>query len=211
MLYIKAVIAGVLVSAPVGPIALLIANLVFAQQLKRAIATALGVAFADALWGFLAALGVKATFRLVPLATEWLYLIGGLLLVIAGKALLQKTTVNQKQRLQNHKTNRLATAFAFGFSLTIFNPLTLAGLLALFSVLDIAPDGHMLHSLLIALALFIGACLWWGSLVVLFYFIKQRAQDLLIKYANVVMSLILLAMGCFAIAKGTLLLYRHMF
>ena len=207
MLYIKTFIAGIFVSAPLGPIALLIANLVFSHQVRRAIAIALGVAFADAIWGLLAALGVKATFHILAVAAEWLYIGGGILLCAAGFGLFKGMRSKPECSLRADKVDRLLTAFFFGFSLTMFNPLTLAGLVALFSVLGIASDGRFIHSFMAAFCLFVGASVWWGGLLVLFYAVKKGAQELFLRYANFVTSIILMILGLGAVIRGVFLLF----
>ena len=199
VLFLKAFFAGLLISAPVGPVTVLVSRMTMQRHLFVALTLALGVSIADALMALLASFGVKVLGVWIPLDSQGFYIVVGVLL--AGFSFyLWRTPPDQNRRA--HCPSPLG-GFLSGFSLTILNPLTLGGLITLFSILHIPFYEKQLweHFFLISI-LFLGSCSWWFFLIgSIFVFTKNRKSKTL-KMINTILACIVLCLGLYALVRG---------
>src|SRR5690242_21391644 len=82
--FFKGLILGFAIAAPVGPIGVLCIRRSLADGQRAGLATGLGAASADALYGCVAAFGLTAISEFLVKQRFWLGLIGGLFLCYLG-------------------------------------------------------------------------------------------------------------------------------
>ena len=83
-LFLKGLILGFAIAAPVGPIGVLCIRRSLADGQLSGFATGLGAATADALYGCVAAFGLTAVSGFLVKQQFWLGLIGGIFLCYLG-------------------------------------------------------------------------------------------------------------------------------
>ncbi|HZI89685.1 MAG TPA: LysE family transporter, partial [Candidatus Polarisedimenticolia bacterium] len=76
-LLLRGILIGLSIAAPVGPIGVLCIRRTLADGRAAGLATGLGAATADALYGCVAALGLTALTGALTQAQPWIRLIGG--------------------------------------------------------------------------------------------------------------------------------------
>src|SRR5687768_14276108 len=81
---LKGMIIGFLIAVPVGPIGVLCIRRTLADGWRVGLATGLGAATADALYGSIAAFGLTALTGALMGGRTWMALAGGLFLVYLG-------------------------------------------------------------------------------------------------------------------------------
>ena len=172
-LFFKSALIGLSIAAPVGPIGLLCIQRTLDHGPRVGLATGLGAAVADALYGAIGAFGVTAVIVLLTEARAPLALGGALFLLwLAWKA------------WQGSEPRRAAAARggvrgwqAFGgtFVLTMSNPATILSFIAVFSSLaagmNTASPGWMVAGV------FIGSAAWWFLLVGLVGRLRERLRE----------------------------------
>lgn len=153
---------GFSVAAPVGPIGVLCVQRVLSSGRLSGLATGLGAASADSLFGAIAAFGVTAIAD--PLLSQrfLLGLLGGLFLILLGiRTFRSKPCIRGKgpsrSILQNYGTT---------FALTITNPMTISSFIAVYAGISIAPGIGYGNATFFVLGVFLGSTLWWLVLTI---------------------------------------------
>jgi threonine/homoserine/homoserine lactone efflux protein len=121
-LFLKGVLLGFAIAAPVGPIGVLCIRRSLADGQRAGLATGLGAATADALYGCVAAFGLTAISEFLVKQRFWLGLIGGLFLCYLG---LRTFFTKTADKAPSVKSTGLASAYLSTFFLTITNPMTI--------------------------------------------------------------------------------------
>ena len=202
----KGLFMGFAVAAPVGPIGVLCIRRTLADGRAAGLATGLGAATADGLYGLLVAVGFAATGVLVSYATP-MALGGGLLLMWLGamsvRGFLRAGEGAEPIRpVAGHRT--VLKSWATTFVLTLANPMTIltfvgmiAGLGAVAASSDTAPYW-------LVLGVFLGSALWWLFLVQLALMIRSRMTPALTRWFDLASGLVILIWGGW-IALGALI------
>jgi threonine/homoserine/homoserine lactone efflux protein len=156
---------GFAIAAPVGPIGLLCIRRTLAEGPATGLATGLGAAAADAVYGLVVALGLGALAGLLLEHAVLLRLGGGLLLAWLGLAAIRSARRGRRAEAAGGAGRAgLAAAFASSFALTLANPLTIlsfAGFVAAFA----GPAGGAGAAVPLVAGVFLGSMLWWLLLV----------------------------------------------
>jgi threonine/homoserine/homoserine lactone efflux protein len=153
---------GLAIAAPVGPIGLLCIRRSLTQGQWIGLATGLGAATADGLYGTVAGFGLTAVSALLVAQAVWLRLIGGLFLCYLGiKAILSKPPEAGAEL----SPQSLWTAYGSTFLLTLTNPATILSFIAIFAGLGIVDaERSWLSSAALVIGVFLGSALWWLGL-----------------------------------------------
>jgi len=158
---------GVMVAAPVGPVGLLCVRRTVQKGLLIGFASGFGAAFADAFFGALAALGVTAITDVLQVYNDPIHVLGGLfLLFVAWHTWRDKPRAINAEEVEKKYLKRLHIklggafrAWATSFVITLTNPATLFGVLAVVATLGGLDERH--GSGAIIAGIFTGSSLWW--------------------------------------------------
>ncbi|WP_333824681.1 LysE family translocator [Pinisolibacter sp.] len=175
-LLITGIGVGIVFSAPVGPVNILCVQRAFRGGFFSGLAAGLGAATADTFFAAIAAYGVTAVSGFVEGHSDWLQAIGGLFLVIFGLRI-----ANAHPHLDENApepASLLSTTIAT-FGMTITNPATVLGFLALFGSLgDLAPrPGDWLGAGFFVLGVAAGASGWWFFVSAVVAMLRDRMTD----------------------------------
>ena len=167
-LFLKSVFIGLSIAAPVGPIGLLCIQRTLEHGRVVGLATGLGAAFADAVYGAVGALGLTAILTLLIGARTGLALAGGAFLVWLGVSTVMKArrgasaaTAGDARGLALHP----GRAFVTTFLLTLSNPMTILSFVAVFA--SLAGSTAKLSGgaqAVMVVGVLAGSALWWGVL-----------------------------------------------
>lgn len=168
-LFLQALLVGLAIAAPVGPIAVLAIQRTLNQGLAIGLATGLGAAVADGLYGAVGAYGAQALVHALqalqrPLALASAAVLGALAWRIwrqpaADPAADPATTADAA----SPRALRWSAAFASSVALTLANPATVVSFVAVFALLAAASAVPASPALMLA-GVFVGSALWWGLL-----------------------------------------------
>jgi threonine/homoserine/homoserine lactone efflux protein len=196
--FIRGMGLGLAIAAPVGPIGLLCIRRSLTQGQWIGLATGLGAATADGLYGCIAGFGLTAVAdRLVDQA-PLLGRLGGLFLCYLGVTTLRS---NPATEAANVTSRGLWGAYVSTLVLTLTNPVTILSFMAMFAGLGLvgsSPTGTA--ALALILGVFLGSALWWFCLswgVTLF---SQKLTPPRLKWLNRLAGAAILSFGVVAIA-----------
>ncbi|HSI48722.1 MAG TPA: LysE family transporter [Ideonella sp.] len=170
-LFGQAMLVGLSIAAPVGPIGLLTIQRTLDQGQAAGLATGLGAAAADACYGALGAFGVTLVIDWLVGARVPLALVGGAVLAWLAWRTWQAPVAERAASVPG--AGSLLGAFAGTFVLTLSNPATILSFLAIFGALaggsaKPASPGWMI------LGVGCGSALWWWLLTAGVGRLRQR-------------------------------------
>jgi len=194
-LILRGIVIGFSIAAPVGPIGVLCIRRTLAEGRLVGLATGLGAATADALYGCMAAFGLTAlTNRLIG-AGLWIRLIGGAFLLYLGiRTLLAKPG----ERAAAASGSGLARAYLSMFVLTLTNPMTILSFLAVFAALGLgSTHPEPLAAVSLVVGVFAGSALWWLGLSAVVSMLRSKFDARALRWVNIGSGLVIVA---FAVA-----------
>ena len=157
--FIKGLVIGILVNAPLGPIGFLCVQRTLAKGKLCGLVSGIGAATADAIYSFIPAFGLTLLSSFLVDHQEWFRPIGGIFLCGLGiKALLSKSKETAVPEIRISYFG----AYVSTFFLTLMNPLLIFVFTAIFAGLRIVnSSANYDASALLVLGIFIGSGLWW--------------------------------------------------
>ena len=175
-LLITGIGVGIVFSAPVGPVNILCVQRAFRGGFFSGLAAGLGAALADTFFAAVSAFGLTAISGFVEGHSTALQAIGGLFLVIFG---LRIANAHPHLAENTPEPASLVSTMAATFGMTITNPATVLGFLALFGSLgDLAPQqGDWLGAGTFVVGVAAGAVSWWFAAASLVALLRDRMTD----------------------------------
>jgi threonine/homoserine/homoserine lactone efflux protein len=201
-LFVKGLIVGFCLAAPVGPIAAICVQRTISKRWLSGIVSGLGAAAADAVYGTVAAFGATIISEFLISEHEWLQRVGGVILLLLGARLLLMHPIERKR---NGAQNRgLAGDFFSTFVLTLTNPMTFVAFAAIFATMGIgAVRGEPMLTIELVGGVFAGSAAWWIILSTGAFGLRRHFDFRRLVFVN-------RATGVFVIAVGLVYLFVNM-
>lgn len=203
--FLKAGFIGFAIAAPVGPIGILCIKKTLELGFGGCLAVGVGAAFADCLYGILAAGGMSALSGFLLAHSGGIRILGGVLLIVLGyREWRAPISVTHEPYLTPHKN--LIKLFLSVILLTLTNPLTIISYIGVFASIGSIGQGSLLDILAIVFGIFYGALTWWFMLGSLILCIRGHLPDSWLKKIRYISACIIGGFGVFAIYSGINLL-----
>ena len=177
----KGMFIGFLIAAPVGPVGLLCIRRTIQSGILTGLATGLGAAIADVLFGAIAVLGITAVLAFITEYSVIIRILGGLIIAFAAwhtwhdkprqpadsEKVVQKI-INFAKRHAHIKDNvtikGLLGAMTSSLAITLTNPITLFGTIVV--VGSVGSVSKAIDESIMIGGIFMGSALWWVFLSV---------------------------------------------
>lgn len=193
----RGIALGFSIAAPVGPIGLLVVRRSLADGRVAGLATGLGAATADALYGAVAALGLTAVAGALAGHSFWLRIAGGVFLCVLGlRTVFARPTESQEEAPRTTH----GRAFATSLALTITNPMTIVSFAAMMASAGVGTNG--LGAALFVPAVFLGSALWWLLLSGGVGLLRGRLTPRHVRWLNTASGLVLLGFGMVSVGTA---------
>ncbi len=192
-IFVAAAFIGFAAAVPLGPISILSLQRAMAYGFFRAFLPTMGAVIADGIFGVIAALGANLISATIFQEKFWLRLVGSVLLVGLGGALL---SARHRDRAPHQgSSDHLRLAF-LNFTLVLTNPLTLAFFLAAFTALGMNGAGAFHKGALIAGAgVSFGTLVWFALVCGLASLFRRRINNSLVRIMRVGMGGLFILVG----------------
>jgi threonine/homoserine/homoserine lactone efflux protein len=199
LLFLQAMLVGLAIAAPVGPIGLLVIQRTLTHGVPIGLATGLGAAVADAAYGAIGAFSVNGVIQRLDAAREPLALFGSVFLMW----LAWRTWRSPPAPVAGAAPAGRGWWPSFGSTvmLTLANPATILSFVAVFG--SLAGGGALARPELLVLGVLAGSALWWLLLSAAVGRVRNRFDDRARRWVNRVSALLLAG---FAVWQWTLLL-----
>jgi threonine/homoserine/homoserine lactone efflux protein len=195
--YLKGLLLGFSIAAPVGPIGILCIRRTLADGRASGLVSGLGAATADAVYGCVAAFGLTLISNLILGLRTWLNLAGGAFLCYLGVRTLLAQPAEEAAPAGD---GGLWRAYLSTFFLTLTNPMTILSFAATFAGLGLAGvSGGYGASVALVLGVLTGSALWWLLLSGGVSLFRARFDARALRWLNRISGLVLLGFGLWAL------------
>ena len=196
----RGALLGFSIAAPVGPIGVLCIRRTLAEGRMTGLATGLGAAMADGVYGAIAALGLTWVTSMLVDQQMWIRGLGGAFLLWLG---VTTFLARPSQRAAEASPTGLAGAFATTFVLTLTNPMTILSFVAVFAGLGLGTDAtaSVTAALALVLGVVIGSAAWWLLLSAGVDLMRSRFDERRLAWVNRLSGAIITGFGVFAVAS----------
>jgi threonine/homoserine/homoserine lactone efflux protein len=193
-IFLKSMLIGLSIAAPVGPIGLLCIQRTLDHGPRVGLATGMGAAVADSVYGAIGALGVTAVISLLTEARTLLALGGALFLLWLAWGAWRASDTGQAAVVAGGV--RGWHAFGGTFLLTMSNPATILSFIAVFSSLAAGMTTTVSPAWMIA-GVFLGSAAWWFALVGMVGRLRHRLKSAHLRWIRRGSALLLAAFAAY--------------
>lgn len=218
----RGLVLGLVIAAPVGPVGLLCIRRTLQKGMVIGLATGLGAACADVIYGAIAVLGISAILGFIHHYQATIQIIGGIIVLATARhtwsdhpkppercepdlpTLPELEFVNKVlEKRQDNLVMKFIRSMLSGFIITVTNPLTLFGTLAVVATFGAVTDTQD-RDVLIA-GIFAGSCLWWFLLSSgVGFLLRKHFTESRIITVNRITAIALATLAAWAIFNGLL-------
>ena len=187
-LFLKGLAFGFILAATVGPMWILCFRRTVAYGPMAGLASGMGIAVADAIYGSVAAFGLTAVSGFLLEQELWLG---------------AKTLLAPAQALDGAGVERLpaGAAFASTLGLTLTNPPTILAFAAIFAGLGLAATADWAAAGVVVLGVFLGSAAWWIVLPLAAGRLRGRIGPRTMRGINVASGLSILGFAAWQLAR----------
>ena len=212
-LFVKGLVIGLVIAAPVGPIGFLCVSRTLEHGAVVGLATGLGAATADAIYGAVAAFGLMQVAVTLSEHDTVLRVVGGLALCLIGMRTLFLADRRQRElaakevdpgpalKIAGRQFGRGVTGhFSSSLLLTLANPATILGFLAFFAAVGWARDlDTHTGATIMVIGVFLGSAVWWLGLAGTTALLSNRMGDGNRIWIQRVSGMVIIGFGAFAL------------
>ncbi|MES1989804.1 MAG: LysE family transporter [Pseudomonadota bacterium] len=189
---------GLAVAAPIGPVNLVVIKRTLRFGKINGVISGAGAAIGDGVFAAMAAFSLTAAIDFFVRYELWLQGIGGIFLLVLGyRTLITHPHLDSSEG--ENLSGAVARVFLATFVLTITNPATMLGFIAIFgSVASLgggSGQGGVSHALVLTGAVVAGSMLWWIGLSQFVNLFRARMSDHLLGIINLVSGGLIMAFG----------------
>lgn len=198
-LWLKGLIAGLAIAAPVGPVNVLCASRTLSKGRASGLVSGLGAATADALYGAVAGFSISLVIDFLRQEESPIRILGGLLLIAIGILYFRK----RPQPLDAASPNNTGHSdYTSTLLLTLTNPTTILSFIAVLAALGMGHHRSLWLSFLLVGGIFCGSMLWWIVLVQIVNRLRDHFNSRAIAWMNRIAGLAIGAFGLVSFLAG---------
>ncbi len=195
---------GILISAPMGPIGMLIIQRTLSKGRWPAFFTGIGAALSDLIYCLLTGFCLSFVTGFIDSHQLLIQIIGSIVLIAFGYYLFQNNPTRALKAADTQATNYWGD-FGSGFLLTFANPLILFFIIGLFARFNfILPEFQLPHHITAYATIFSGALLWWYATTFFVSRLGRRINVRSLKIINRVIASILIVMALLGVTMAFL-------
>jgi threonine/homoserine/homoserine lactone efflux protein len=196
-LFLRGLVLGLSIAAPVGPIGLLCIRRTLAYGRLAGFISGLGAASADALYGSVTAFGLAFVSTFLVSQQTWLRLGGGLFLCVLGVHTFFSHPATQAAKAEGRG---LPGMYLSTLALTLTNPMTILSFAAVFTALGVGSSGgDYSAAALVVAGVFCGSALWWLALSGAVSLLRQQIDRPKMMLINQISGIMLIGFGVLSV------------
>lgn len=164
MLFVKSLAIGFSIAAPVGPIGMLCIQRSLSRGFRSGLATGMGAACADMLYGLLGALGIAGIAATLPALGIALKIGGGAFLMWLAWAIARESKAAAPTAAASEGPRAsVPRDFLTTFGLTLSNPMTIISFIGIFAALGPSTQAGARWATVLPMVIgvFAGSAAWW--------------------------------------------------
>jgi len=159
-LFLKSLVLGVGVSAPLGPNGMLMVNRTIRKGFRSGFISGMGLATADTIFALIAGLGFSFVIGFINAQVFYIKLFTGIFVALMGLKIYLSNPVREMRRKSGENATHFQDYVSLLF-LALTNPFSIFVFIAFFTGFNIDFSQPGIFRVVIILGIFIGACAWW--------------------------------------------------
>ena len=196
MIFVKGLILGFSLAAPVGPIGILCIRRTLSAGRLHGFFSGLGAATADAVYGTVAALGLTVVTDFLVGHELVLRLVGGGMLMFLGVKSMR--AAQPSGSTATGESNSYLVSYGSTFLLAITIPMTILSFLAIFAGMGVVVDhGALTNAVLLVAGIFAGSGIWWLTLSGGVGIFREKFSHIWMRRVNIASGILILGFGLF--------------
>lgn len=200
-IFVKGVLIGLLVSAPLGPIGVLCIQRTLNRGYMSGFVSGLGAASADIIFAIIAGFGLTIIINFIQERQFYFQILGGLFVLYIGLRIFYTNPVKQL-RLQRLNKPPLSQDFVSVFLLTLSNPMAIFLFIAIMAAIKVANDSLSIFEILTLTAgIAGGTILWWFILASIANRFRKRIRLRSIWWMNKITGTVVVLFGIVVLAS----------
>jgi len=183
ILFLYGILIGIIVSVPVGAIAVMSVQRTINSGVAAGFVLGLGAAIADLIYSSVAVFGITFVKEFLFTHHVILGVVGSIFLLVLGYRIFFTNSVKEFHAKRAFSKKNLINDFISSLFISLSNPITIIGFGGIFASLGIVHKANT-NGLIIALlsGIFTGAIVWWLSLSTIVEIFRRK-----IKLRNIIM------------------------
>lgn len=202
---IKAILIGIIASAPLGPVSLLVMQKTFCYGRGAGMAAGIGSAIIDTLYALLCIFALMFIEDFIERNEALIMLIGGALVVTIGASMFFRTRIREVSPRLTSKSKAVQYAGQAALC-ALANPGAVAYMFALMTLFRIDPAGIHCPVWMVVLFVFAGAFLWWFGLVLAADRLRENFKLETLSRINKSAGAVVVVFGLVLVVRGIILL-----
>jgi threonine/homoserine/homoserine lactone efflux protein len=195
-LLFRGVVAGLAITAPVGPVNVLCISRTLSKGRLAGLISGLGAATSDTVYGAIAGFGISFVIQFLLREEFWIRLGGGTLLIGIGILYYFK----KPQSLADDRRDSGHSDFVSAFFLNLTNPTVILSFLAVLAALGLGHHRARWLTVFLIAGIFGGAMLWWIVVTSAVSHFRDRFDDRAMRWMNRVAGVAIGAFGIVTLA-----------
>lgn len=199
---------GIILSAPMGPIGILVIQRTMEKGRKSGLYTGLGAAVSDLFYCLLAGLGLSFVTDFITNNQEMFQIGGSIVLIVFALFMMFRSPVKGLKHDDEIKINYTHDAIT-GFAFTLSNPLIIFLIFPLFARFGFPSSEYQFYHYIIGYVFIVlGALLWWTVITYCVDKLRSKFNINSMWLINKIMGSIILILAIYGLVSG-LLTYFH--
>lgn len=201
---IKALLIGIVASAPPGPVALLVMQKTFCHGRGAGFAAGVGSAVVDTFYAVVSLFAFMFVGDFFESHEPWIMLLGGLLVAGIGLSMFFRKPLQKIQVADTTKSKAVRYALEAG-GCALANPGALAYMFALVALFGLDVSESTAPMWLVVLMVLAGALIWWFSMAYVADKMRNNFKIQTLNRVNKVSGVVVIAFGVALVVRGIIL------
>lgn len=200
---LSGLLIGVFISAPMGPIGMLVIQRTLNKGRAAAFFTGIGASLSDFIYCLLTGLGLSFVTDFIESNKNVLQIIGSVMLILYAVYLFKANPSRALNKPRKEQPNTYWRDFVTGFFFTFSNPLILFFIISLFARFNFMDTEHQFyHYILGYFSIIVGAIGWWFLITFFVNKVRGHFNVRSMWLVNRVLAVLLLAMALVGFFTG---------
>lgn len=199
--FIKGILIGLIFGVPAGVIGALTIKRTLSHGAFAGLASGLGCSAADLLYSCVSIFGLTLISDFMLKYQSIISIAGGIFIIIMGLSIILK---KQASVSENTDASRIVSFFASSFIIAITNPATILTFMLAFSIFEVETVKNATQGIQLAAGIFLGACLWWFTIVAVVRLFKKRMTDIWLSRINRILGALIIVFGIVVMIKAVI-------
>ena len=200
--FYMAILAGLAIAAPVGPIGIICIKRTLDFGFARGFASGLGAAMADGCYGLIAAVSMTSALAIISPHANLMNVCAAILLFKIGIDTFRTVPKEASEAAVENEKKGLLAAFFSTLFLTMLNPMTMMSFIAVFAAVGVKElEAAKENTLIIVFGVFLGSLIWWLFLCALVSKVREKLSKNSMGVINRISGLVVICFGFTCLSK----------